>query len=169
MPKTDMNGDDMKTLKKADSLSGLAALIELENAEALRDQYGRLAFMAAMRMIEGHVRSRFRTDDQTFQLAHLVVMLLSDTDRKGLSARLQKLAYELNKKKLTWYGQDLPLCVSVSMRPFKGADDFCQNLTDHLPALFSSAKMKAAAFADQDWHGVCIDKNRLDTHNRLNT
>lgn len=102
---------------------GLLVLAELDNYAMITNTYGHLAGESCLRLVARALDRDIRRMDVAARLGGgEFVLLLSHTSKECAAGRAQSLAWQLGRLSLIWRGEEIPVRVSLGLRPYTAGD-----------------------------------------------
>ncbi len=119
----DALGRELDRCQRGFAQGGILLSLELENSAMIYKKYGPGAAYACLRLVALTLSEGIRVMDVAGRLGHdEFILLLSHTTRCDAAARAQKLAWQLNKLALAWNGEEIPVQVSLALKPYEAGD-----------------------------------------------
>ena len=123
----EMLARELDRTRRKKSVGGVLVMIDLDCFKQINDTYGHQAGDACLKLVGFTLAHDLRAMDTAARLGgDEFVLLLTDTDTKSVSNRLQYVVSRLNNLSIIWEGAEIAITASIGIKPFdkqNNADD----------------------------------------------
>lgn len=123
----EMLARELDRTRRKKSVGGVLVMIDLDCFKQINDTYGHQAGDACLKLVGFTLAHDLRAMDTAARLGgDEFVLLLTDTDTKSVSSRLQYVVSRLNNLSIVWEGAEIAITASIGIKPFdrqNSADD----------------------------------------------